>query len=145
MRFPIFRALFCLSFFALLNDNDTFSVKFGSGDKGNFLAATILHEGVHIDQGNAWLNGGESSIADINHYFREQQAWNLEGSVARALGMNSLAPHGGGKDFQVWNKGWKAADVETMRAKGVGNILNYMNLKPTDTDTYSSEHQHKDQ
>lgn len=129
----------------LLNDNDTFSVKFGSGDKGNFLAATILHEGVHIDQGNAWLNGGESSIADINHYFREQQAWTLEGSVAGALGMNSLAPYGGGKDFQVWNKGWKAADVETMRAKGVGNILNYMNLKPTDTDTYSSEHQHKDQ
>jgi len=129
----------------ILNDNDTFSVEIGSGGKGNFLAATILHEGVHIDQGNAWLNGGESSIADINHYFREQQAWTLEGSVAGALGMNSLAPHGGGKDFQVWNRGWKAADVETMRAKGVGNILNYMNLKPTDTGTYSSEHQHKDQ
>lgn len=59
--------------------------------------------------------------------------------------MNNLAPHGGGKEFQVWNKGWKAADVETMRSKGVANILNYMNLKPTDTDTYSSEHHHKDQ
>jgi hypothetical protein len=59
--------------------------------------------------------------------------------------MNNLAPHGGGKEFQVWNKGWKAADVETMRSKGVANILNYMNLKPTDTDTYSHEHHHKDQ
>jgi hypothetical protein len=71
-------------------------------------AVAVEHEGVHIDQGNAWLNGGESSVADINHYFREQHAWALEGSVAMALGMNSLAPHGGGKDFQVWNKGWKA-------------------------------------
>ena len=131
----------------LLNDNDTFSVKFGSGIKGDFLAATVLHEGVHIDQGNAWLNGGESSVADINHFFREQGAWTLESSIARALGMKSLAPHGGGSEYQVWNKGWKAADIETMRSKGVANILgpSLSNLKPTDTDTYSNEHHHKDQ
>jgi len=85
------------------------------------------------------------STTTINHYMRESAAWTVSSNFARALGMKSLAPHGGGPEFQVWNKGWKAADVETMRAKGLAKIMDYMSLKPTDTDTYSSEHQHKDQ
>jgi RHS repeat-associated protein len=131
----------------ILNDNDTFSVKFGSGILNNagFLAVTVDHEGIHVAQGNAWLDGGESSAADINHYMRETAAWTVGSNLARALGMKSLAPYGGGPEYQVWNRGWKAPDVETMRAKGLGNIMNYMSLKPTDTGTYSSEHHHKDQ
>ncbi len=89
----------------LLNDNEIFSVNFGTGVKGRFLAATVLHEGVHIDEGTAWLNGGEGSVGDLNHYFREQQAWTLEGGVARAHGMSNLAPDNGGPEYQVWNKG----------------------------------------
>lgn len=30
---------------------------------------------------------------------------------------------GGVPQYQVWNKGWRAADVETFRARGVTNIL----------------------
>jgi hypothetical protein len=131
----------------ILNDNDTFSVKFGTGilKDANFLAVTVDHEGVHVTQGTAWLDGGESSVADINHYMREMGAWTVASDLSRALGMKSLAPHGGGPEFQVWNKGWKAADFETMRSKGLATIMNYMSKTPTDTDSYSSEHHHKDQ
>ncbi len=61
----------------------------------------------------------------------------MEGRLNRAVQAEQL--------YLVWNAGWKAADFEAKRSKGVANILNYMNLKPTDTDTYSSEHHHKDQ
>jgi RHS repeat-associated protein len=124
----------------ILNNDDTISVKFGSAVNGDFLTATIAHEGAHVDQATSWLNGGESSIGDLNHYAREQAAWNVGSSIAQALGMKNLRPYGGGSEYEVWNKGWKAADVQTLRSKGVGNILNYMSLKPTDADTYSNEH-----
>ena len=124
----------------LLNNDDTISVKFGSSVKGDFLTATVAHEGAHVDQAQTWLRGGESSIGDLNHYAREQAAWNLGSSIAQALGMKNLRPYGGGSEYEVWNKGWKAADVQTLRSKGVANILNYSSLKPTDTDTYSNEH-----
>jgi hypothetical protein len=124
-----------------------FSVKFGSEDKGDFLTATVLHEGVHVLQGNLWLGGVGSGSPllgvafDLNHYFLEQQAWTLEGSFAKALGMKSLAPQGRDASYQVWNAGWKAADVATMRSKGVAKIVEgEMHLKPSDTNTYSSEH-----
>ena len=38
-----------------------------------------------------------------------------------------------------------AAGIETIRSTGVGDILNYMTLKPTDIDPYSNEHHHEDQ
>lgn len=124
----------------LLNNDDSISVKFGSALKGNFLTATVAHEGAHVDQAMTWLYHGEGAIGDINHFAREQTAWTVGSSIAQALGMKSLAPYGGGREHQVWNDGWKAADVQTLRSKGIANILNYMSLKPTDTDTYSSEH-----
>jgi hypothetical protein len=58
--------------------------------------------------------------------------------------MKNLHPYGGGSAYYVWNRGWKAADVQTLRSRGIANILNYMSLKPTDTDTYTSEHHHKE-
>src|SRR6266481_2074032 len=131
----------------ILNDNDTISVKFGSSVKGDFLTATIAHEGAHVDQANAWLNGGESSIGNLSHYAREQAAWAVGSSIAQALGMKSYAPYGGGRDLQVWNKGWAAADIETLRSKGIGNILNYMRDHSSDADmqkTYTDEHHHQD-
>jgi RHS repeat-associated protein len=127
----------------LLNNDDTISVKFGSSVKGDFLTATVAHEGAHVDQGQTWLAGGEGSVGDLNHYAREQAAWTVGSSIAQALGMKSYAPHGGGTEYQAWNKGWKAADVQTLRSKGIGNILNFSNLKPADTDTYSNEHHHQ--
>ena len=130
-----------------LSDNDTISVKFGSSIKGNFLTATIAHEGAHVDQANAWLNGGESSIGNLSHYAGERAAWAVGSSIAQALGMKSYAPYGGGRDLQAWNKGWAAADISTLRAKGIGNILNLMREQSSDADmqkTYTDEHHHKD-
>ncbi len=124
----------------LLNNNDSVTVMFGGSLRGDFLTATVAHEGAHVDQAQTWLAGGEGAIGDLNHYAREQAAWTVGSSIAQALGMKTYAPHGGGSEYQVWNKGWNAADVQTLRSKGLGNILNYSNLKPTDTDTYSNEH-----
>lgn len=131
----------------ILNNNDTTSVKFGSSVKGDFLTATIAHEGAHVDQAQTWLAGGESSIGDLNHYAREQAAWTVGSSIAQALGMKSYAPHGGGSALQVWNKGWAAADIATLRAKGIQNVVNYMRDTSSDADmraTYTSEHHHQD-
>ena len=127
----------------LLKNDDTISVTFGSSIKGDFLTTTIGHEGAHVDQAQTWLRGGETSVGDLNHYAREQGAWAVESSLAQALGMKSLAPHGGGRDLQVWNRGWAAAEIETLRAKGIQNILNYMRDHSSDADmrkTFSEEH-----
>ena len=129
----------------LLMKDDTISVKFGSLS-GDRLTATVAHEGVHIEQANAWLDGGESSVGNLNHFQREIPGWEAGSFVAQALGMKNFAPYNGSRDMQVWNKGWKAADIETLRAKGIGNILDYMSrtpeLKQNMLQTYSQEHSH---
>ena len=80
----------------------------------------------------------------MNHYYREMRAWYVSGVVAEALGMKNYAPKGGGPEYQVWNRGWKAVDVRTLRSTGVSNILkNLYSASPGDTNTYSSEHPHK--
>jgi RHS repeat-associated protein len=132
----------------ILHDDGTTSVTFGKDilGKSDFLAATVGHEGVHVAQGDAWLAGGRGSVADLNHYFRESAAWDIGAKLAQALGMKVFGPLGSDgsgtpRDYQVWNKGWKAADVETMRSKGIANILtNLYHASPSDTDTFSSEH-----
>jgi hypothetical protein len=132
---------------AILNDNDTISVKIGSDISGGFLAATIAHEGDHVAKAEAWMAAGEGSVGNLNHYEREQSAWNVGAIVAQTLGMNSFAPYSFGSNFQVWNKSWNAADIETKRSRGVTNILNEMKIGNTDAvmqKRYSDEHQHKD-
>ncbi|MGC1619990.1 MAG: hypothetical protein WA765_15985, partial [Candidatus Acidiferrum sp.] len=131
----------------LLNDKDTISVNFGESLGGNFLAATVGHEGEHVVQADNWLEGGESSVGDINHYLREEGGWTVGAAIAQALGMNNYAPYGGGSDQQAWNKGWKAAEVATKRASGIKNILNYMKMRYGDDamlQTYTAEHHHQD-
>lgn len=131
----------------ILNDDDTISVKFGSSLTGDFLAATIGHEGAHVDQADAWLDGGESSIGNLSHNAREQAAWAVGSSIAEALGMKSYGPFGGGQELQAWNRGWKAADIATLRSKGIANILNYMRDHSSAADmqkTYTDEHHHQD-
>ena len=115
-----------------LQDDDTISVKIGSSLTGGFLAATVAHEGVHVDQDAFWVRSGESCVGNINNYAAEQAAWAVGASVAQALGMKSFRPWGAGRKFDVWNRAWKAADVETQRAKGIGNILNYMRDRSSD-------------
>jgi RHS repeat-associated protein len=128
----------------VLNEDDTITVTFNAGLKDNKLAVTLAHEGRHVGDAQAWLGDFHSAFSEtnLNHYAREQRAWNVSSYVAQALNLKSYAPSGGGKEYQVWNRGWKAAERETKRSNGVETILRYSNLKPADTDTYSQEHSH---
>jgi len=114
----------------LLNGDDTISVNFNPGLKGNELAVTLAHEGRHVGGAQAWVGAGEpmGGALDLNHYLRDQRAWYVSSYIAEALGMKREAPRGGGSEFQVWNSGWKAADRETLRSRGVNTILRYMGV-----------------
>ena len=108
-------------------------------------AATVADEGRHVADANAWLGTHCTGCStDLNHYFREQRAWYVSSVIAEALGMKNFAPKGGGPEYQVWNRGWKAPDVQTLRSTGISNILkNLYMAAPSDTNAYSSEHTHR--
>jgi RHS repeat-associated protein len=97
-------------------------VSFSSDQHGNALAVTIAHEGVHVNDNM----DSETFGTDITQYETEHDAWMVSSYAAQGLGMRSY-PAGTGDEpfqkYQVWNKGWEAADVQTLRAKGVANVL----------------------
>lgn len=127
-----------------LNDDDTISVTFEAALKGNDLIVTLAHEGRHVFDYQEWLEdeavGGDR---DLNHFATETNGWNVSSFVGQALGMKSVKPKGGDRDYEVWNRGWKEGERDTKRAHGIDTIMRYSNLHPTDTDTYSSEHHHR--
>jgi RHS repeat-associated protein len=126
----------------LLNEDDTTTIMFNKGLKGDNLVVTLAHEGRHAGDITNWLDShSSSSVNDINHYYREWRAWDVSSFVGQALGMKNV--NAGSNDYQVWNKGWKAVDRETLRSNGVQKILQYSNLKWNDTDFYSTEHKHR--
>jgi hypothetical protein len=129
----------------LLAGSDQIQASFNIGLTGYQLAATVAHEGRHVADANAWLGTHCTGCStDLNHYFREQRAWYVSSVIAQALGMKNFAPKGGGPEYQVWNRGWKAPDVQTLRSTGISNILkNLYMAAPSDTNTYSSEHPHR--
>lgn len=129
----------------LLAGSDQIQASFNIGLTGNQLAATVAHEGRHFADANVWLGTHCTGCStDLNHYFREQRAWYVSSVIAQALGMKNFAPKGGGPEYQVWNRGWKAPDVQTLRSTGISNILkNLYMAAPSDTNTYSSEHTHR--
>jgi len=97
---------------------------------------------MHVSDAQDWVNAGEpvgdhSTSVIIS---REDRAWYVSSYIAEALRMRSYAPKGGGPEYQMWNSGWKAVDRDALRSRGVDNILKYMGLSATDTNTYSSEH-----
>jgi RHS repeat-associated protein len=105
------------------------AVGIGADARGSTLATTIAHEGAHLAQYKTWLSGGQGPVGDLNHFERETGGWRVSSFVAQALGMKSLRPHGGGGEMAVWNSGWRAGDIETLREKGIAAILSYMNDK----------------
>jgi RHS repeat-associated protein len=131
----------------LLNADDTVSVDFRLGGSADELTVTIAHEGRHVADDLAWANAGHPTggDTDMNHYFREQRAWNVSSFVGQGLNLKkvSAGSDNSGKSYKVWSRGWKAAEIETKRANGINNILTYSNLKSTDTDTFSNEHKHR--
>ena len=128
----------------LVNEDDTITVTFNEGLKGDKLAVVSTHEGRHVADGMAWLathlTGGPT---DLNHWEREWNGWFVSSYVAQGLGLKKYGPDGGGSEYQVWNTGWKEADRSINRLAGVARILQYSSLNRTDTDTYSREHRHR--
>jgi hypothetical protein len=95
-------------------------VSFDIHKHGNELAVVVGHEGVHVDD-NYLANLG----FPITHADTESFAWTVRSYLAQGLGMAHYPP--GAVDsltkYQVWNKGWRAAERETYRSTGVTNIV----------------------
>lgn len=127
---------------ALLEENDSVTVKFNKNLDGNKLAVVVAHEGMHAYDALAWVAAGHPSggTFDLDHDGRESRGWQVSGLVAQFLGMKNYGPSGGGPEMRVWNKGWKQADVGILRSRGVAEILKYMSNAPS---TYSQEHNHR--
>jgi RHS repeat-associated protein len=96
-------------------------VSFRSDEHGVDFATDVVHEGSHVeDQLLVQLDG-----ATITHGESERNAYMAESYAAQALNLR-ISPRGAGDvpQYEIWNKGWKAADVQTLRSKGIDNILN---------------------
>jgi RHS repeat-associated protein len=124
---------------------DTIFANFNPGVHGDFLSVTIAHEGRHVGDANTWLETHCSGCAtDLNHLAREERGWNVGGVLRQFLNMKSVAPVGGGREYQVWNRGWAKADkatIESNRNAGIQQIMRYS--QPCQTNTYSTEHSHR--
>ena len=127
-----------------LNSDDSVSVTFNRSLSGQQLSTTVAHEGRHVADAQAWVAGGECAgcSSDIDHNARETRAWNVSSYMGQALNLRSVDP--GFANTQVWNRGWRQADITTKRANGIVEILKrYLEKYPTSmTDTYTMEHHH---
>jgi hypothetical protein len=127
-----------------LNDNDSVTTKFDSGLSGKKFAEVVAHEGRHVADAQAWVAGGECTgcSTNLDHDARETRAWAVSSYAGQALGSRWTGP--GFPNTQVWNRGWKQADLNTRRANGIVETLKvYHERYPTTMgDTYSKEHHH---
>ncbi len=116
----------------LLRDDGTILASFGQDAKGSKFALNIAHEGQHVFDANAFLASPvANSATDLSHYERERRAYEISSYVAQGLGQ-SAALKGFESKYQVWNKGWKAAEVTEKRAKGIDRLIsNYYGYDAT--------------
>ena len=100
----------------------------GSG----LLAVSAAHEGVHVGDGTALvgalpmdLTGGAAAgvlggAFNLTKYATEFSAYGASSFTGQGLGFGSLKVGG---NFEIWNSGWKAADVNTLRSNGINGVL----------------------
>jgi RHS repeat-associated protein len=106
---------------------------FNNNRNGPQLAVTLGHEGRHAADAVAWIAngrppGGASDLLMTDVEFRGRV---VGGAMAQALGLKNYGVRGGGPDYQVWNRSWKAADVATLRARGASNtVRDFYTFKP---------------
>jgi RHS repeat-associated protein len=106
-----------------LREDGTTLVKFKPSDQGDSLAISIAHEGQHVADIDTYLSSREENgSTDLPHYERERKAYEITSFVAQGLGKSS-AINGFGPKYQVWNSGWKAADVAEKRAKAINLMI----------------------
>ncbi|MBX3291017.1 MAG: hypothetical protein KF855_17035, partial [Acidobacteria bacterium] len=100
---------------------------FRENSKGKNLVREIAHEGRHVaDAREYWSEGTPTGSLDRTHFDRERRAYFVSSYVAQAQGLSmyskssSLAP---GDKYRIWNRGWKAAEREEKRSRGINNYI----------------------
>ena len=100
----------------------------GSG----LLAVSAAHEGVHVGDGTALVGalpmdltsgaatGVLSGPLNLTKYATELSAYGASSFTGQGLGFGSLKIGG---NFEIWNSGWKAVDVNTLRSNGINGVL----------------------
>lgn len=120
-------------------------VTFREEDKGKNLVRAIAHEGRHVaDAQEYWSEGSPYSSLDRTHFDRERRAYFVSSYVAQAQGLSifskssSLAP---GDKYRIWNRGWKAAEREEKRSRGINNYIqrHYGYTESSQGTTYSGD------
>lgn len=103
----------------------------GSVDIGS-LARSAAHEGIHVGHGTALVgalpmdltSSGAAGVLggplNLTKYATEFAAYSGSSYTAQGLGVGSLKIGG---NFEIWNSGWKAVDVNTLRSKGINGVL----------------------
>jgi hypothetical protein len=103
-------------------------VTFLVSHKGNDLIIDVAHEGSHVadDQEFNAAHGmyDFGGPTDISEYETERRAYEVSSYVAQSVGKGSYVNDlEGNPKLQVWNRGWKVADRETKRSKGIDRFL----------------------
>jgi RHS repeat-associated protein len=126
--------------------DDSLTVFFNHSLRGDKLTEVATHEGRHVADFKAWVNGGEcrGCSLDMDHRQTETRAWTVSSYMGQALDMRTVRPLHGGRATQVWNRGWKQVDISTKRASGLNEILKLdpKTANPTPASRYSGEHKH---
>ncbi|MCW5963221.1 MAG: hypothetical protein KIT83_04205 [Bryobacterales bacterium] len=103
----------------------------GALDLGS-LAVSAAHEGIHTGHGTAYVGalpmdltsaaaaGVLAGPLNLTKYATEFAAYSGSSFTAQGLGFGSLKVGG---NFEIWNSGWKAADVNTLRSNGINAVL----------------------
>ena len=99
----------------------------------DMLAIAAAHEGFHVSRATAvsaalpldLSTPAATNILDgplnLTKYVNESGAYVVSSLTAQGLGFRDLEAGAGG--FEIWNSGWRAADVKTLRSKGIDNLL----------------------
>ena len=97
----------------------------------NRLAVTAAHEGSHVADGSALVGALPMSLTgqaaasvlggplNLTTYATETRAYQASSFTAQGLRFPPLSVG----NFEIWNAGWKAADVQTSRSKGISGYL----------------------
>lgn len=117
--------------------DDSIVVTFGRGAKGFDLIADVAHEGSHVLDNQSFdllhSNGGmyfDGRNGDISQYETERRAYEVTSLVAQAAGKGSYLNDT--PSYEVWSSGWKAAERETKRARGIDRVIStHYEVSPT--------------
>jgi RHS repeat-associated protein len=96
------------------------------------LAVSAAHEGIHVGDGTAVVGALPMDLTssaaagvlggplNLTKYATEFAAYSASSFTGQGLGFGSLKVGG---NFEIWNSGWKAVDVNTLRSNGINGVL----------------------